>query len=67
MPEISRFNGIIIKIFYEDHPPKHFHAEYGRSKVLISIDNLEILEGEFPLNELKMVKEWATLHRLELK
>lgn len=67
MPEISRFNGIVIKIFYGDHPPKHFHAEYGGNKALISIDNLEILEGELPTNQFKQVKEWANMHKTELQ
>lgn len=67
MPELSRFNGIVISIFYGDHPPKHFHAQYGKKKALISIDTLEVLEGDLPKNELSMIKEWAKLHQKELQ
>ena len=66
MPEISRINGIIIKMFYADHPPKHFHAEYGKNKALFSIDKLELLEGELPPKDLKIVKDWAKKHKSEL-
>jgi len=47
MPEISRFFGIIIAMFYDDHNPPHFHARYGSEKVIIDIDSLKILGGSF--------------------
>jgi len=66
MPEICRFLGIVIKMFYGDHPPKHFHAEYNDYKALISLENLEIIEGQLPPNAYKLIKRWAKLHRQEL-
>lgn len=66
MPEISRFYGIIIKMFFDEHPPKHFHAEYNEYKALIGLDNFEILEGSLPSKGHKLVKEWAELHKKEL-
>jgi len=47
MPEITRFYGIVIKVFFGDHPPPHFHAIYGEYNVLVSIESLEIIEGDF--------------------
>ena len=66
MPEISRFYGIIISIFYDEHNPPHFHARYGKNKVAIDIRTLEALEGKIPPRALKMVKEWASQHQLDL-
>ena len=66
MPEISRFFGIVIKIFFEDHNPPHFHAEYGDRMALIDIRNLTVFSGQLPPRVLGLVIEWATLHRQEL-
>jgi hypothetical protein len=66
MPEISRFFGILIKIFYDDHNPPHFHAEYGDSMALIDMRNLSVFAGWLPPRALGLVIEWATLHREEL-
>jgi len=66
MPEISRFYGIIIAIFYGDHGPPHFHARYGNYKAAISIKELTVLEGYLPPRTLGMVIEWAALHQDEL-
>ncbi len=46
MPEITRFYGIVIKLFFGDHPPPHFHAVYGEYNALFSIDPLEMIEGD---------------------
>ena len=46
MPEISRFFGIIIAMYYNDHPPPHFHVRYGQQKAIIGIQSLAILEGK---------------------
>ena len=48
MPEISRFFGIVIKIFYNDHGPPHFHAEYGEYEVLVEIETLAVYRGSLP-------------------
>lgn len=66
MPEISRFFGIIIAIYYDDHNPPHFHARYGGQKVSIEIQTLKILDGEISPRALGLVIEWATLHKKEL-
>jgi hypothetical protein len=67
MPEISRFFGIVITMFFGDHAPAHFHARYGQHKASISIDSLAVLDGSLPPRVLGLVIEWATLHRTELK
>ena len=65
MPEISRFLGIIIRMYYRDHSPPHFHAEYGEYEVTVEI-NSGIVKGAFPRRALKAVLEWYELHREEL-
>lgn len=67
MPEISRFFGIVISMFYNDHEPPHFHARYGGRTALIAIDTLVVLRGELPPRVLGMVTEWAAAHRSELR
>jgi len=67
MPTISMFFGIIIRMFFDDHIPPHFHAEYGEYKAKISIDTLEILDGSLPNRSLGLVLEWAAIHRKELR
>ena len=54
-------------MFYNDHQPPHFHAEYSGSEALILIDSLEIYRGELPRRALALVLEWAVLHRDELR
>jgi len=66
MPEISRFYGIIIAMFYNEHNPPHFHARYGSQKVVIAIRTLSVLEGKLPARALGMVVEWASQHQAEL-
>ena len=66
MPEISRFFGIVIKIFYDDPNPPHFHAEYGDNTALIDMQNLSVFAGQLPPRALGLVMEWALLHRKEL-
>ncbi len=66
MPEICRFYGIIIAMFYNEHNPPHFHARYGSHKVVIDIRSLSVLEGKLPARALGMVVEWASQHQAEL-
>ncbi len=66
MPEISRFFGIVIRMYFDDHLPPHFHAEYGEYKAVVEIQSLIIIDGHFPPRALGLVVEWATLHRDEL-
>lgn len=66
MPEISRFFGIVIRMFFNEHNPPHFHVEYGSYKAVFSIRDLIFLEGELPKRVTNFVLEWAFEHRLEL-
>jgi len=66
MPEISRFFGIVIKMYFADHPPPHFHAEYGEHGAVIDIHTLTVIGGDIPPRALGMVIEWASQHRREL-
>jgi hypothetical protein len=66
MPEICRFYGIIIQIYYGDHPPAHFHAVYGDDVAKIAIETLEVFEGSIPPRALGLVRQWARLHEREL-
>lgn len=65
MPEISRFLGILIHMYYRDHAPPHFHAEYGDHEITVEIET-GIVEGRFPRRALAAVLEWYNLHRDEL-
>ncbi|MBU1152590.1 DUF4160 domain-containing protein [bacterium] len=67
MPEITRFYGIIIKLFFGDHPPPHFHAIYGEYIALFNIETLEMIEGDLPTRAKKLVKEWVIMYKDELK
>ncbi|MGD8932716.1 MAG: DUF4160 domain-containing protein [Chromatiales bacterium] len=67
MPEIARFYGIIIKLFFGDHPPPHFHAVYGEYVGLFNIETLEMIEGDLPNRAKKLVIEWAKTYKGELK
>jgi hypothetical protein len=66
MPEISRFYGIIISMYYADNNPPHFHAMYGEFKATIRIDDLGIHEGYLPPKALGLIAEWAAIHKEEL-
>lgn len=66
MPVIARFYGIVIKLFFSDHNPPHFHAVYGENNALISIKEIEVIEGDLPNRAKQLVIEWATLHQAEL-
>ena len=66
MPEISRFFGIVIAIYWQDHGVPHFHAKYGDYRASFSIQDLRLLEGALPPRVQALVLEWAFLHRDEL-
>lgn len=66
MPQISRFFGIIISMFYDEHNPPHFHATYGEFNAEIEINELSILAGKLPSRALGLVIEWASIHQSEL-
>ena len=67
MPEVARFYGIVVKMFFGDHPPPHFHAVYGEHVGLFNVDTLEMIEGDLPNRARGLVVEWARLHKEELK
>jgi hypothetical protein len=66
MPTISVFYGIVIKMFFAEHAPPHFHVEYAEFKAMVDINRLEIIEGQIPRRALELVLDWAELHRKEL-
>ena len=66
MPIISVFYGIIIRMFFDEHAPPHFHAEYGEFKASIDIRVLAITEGKLPRRAQELVLDWAELHQNEL-
>ena len=66
MPTISRFYGILIRMFFNDHTPPHFHARYGEFEATIQISTREVIQGELPRRALNLVQEWAMIHREEL-
>lgn len=66
MPTISMFRGIKIGMNWADHQPPHIHAQFGEDKVIVSIDNFEILAGNLPNKQMKMLLGWVALHQEEL-
>jgi hypothetical protein len=66
MPEISRFLGIVIAIYWKEHGVPHFHAKYGGQRASFAIDDLRLLEGSLAPRVTGLVLEWASLHRVEL-
>lgn len=66
MPEISRFFGIVIRMYFDDHDPPHFHAVYERDEAQIGIDPLTVLNGSLPSRALSLTIEWAADHSDEL-
>ncbi len=66
MPTISEFFGIKIFMYWDEHNPPHFHAEYGEFKAIISIQEGAITKGALPLKQLKLVLAWAEIHQEEL-
>lgn len=66
MPELSRFFGILIAMYYNDHSPPHFHAKYGGHQASIRIDNGAIVEGKLGTRTMRLVEDWRVLHQVEL-
>ena len=67
MPELSRFYGIVIKMYYNDHNPPHFHAEYGSDAMVVDLNTLAIIGGRIPPRATGLVMEWAAQHQAELQ
>ena len=66
MPTICMFRGIKIYINWREHQPPHFHAKYGSDEVIVSIQDAEVIAGNFPSKQLKLLLAWAVLHQDEL-
>ena len=66
MPTICTFRGIKVFINWREHQPPHFHASYGGNSVIVSIKELEVIEGSMPSKQLKMLLGWAAFHQEEL-
>ena len=66
MPTISIFYGIIVRMFFDEHAPPHFHAQYGEFKASINIKTLELMDGKLPRRALELLLDWAELHQEEL-
>ena len=66
MPEICRFLGISIIMYFNDHSPPHFHVKYNEFRALLEIGSFRVIEGGLPPRVLGLVVEWAGLHRSEL-
>ena len=66
MPRISEFYGIVIWMYRPDHPPAHFHAQYGDLWAQVAIDDLRVLNGHLPPRALRLVRAWARLHGEDL-
>jgi hypothetical protein len=67
MPELSRFYGIVVQVYYGDHPPAHFHVEYAGSIAKIDIETLAVINGALPARVRGLVIEWASMHQDELR
>ena len=66
MPIISNFFGIIVRMFFNEHAPPHFHVEYAEYKASVNIQTLEIIDGKLSRRAQELVLDWAELHQIEL-
>jgi hypothetical protein len=66
VPTISRFYGIVIRMYFSDHAPPHFHAVYSGDEVVVAIETGEVIRGALPERALRLVREWAAMHADEL-
>jgi hypothetical protein len=67
VPTISRFVGISIAMFFDDHGPPHFHARHAEGGAKVRIDSLEVIESNLPRRQLRFVLAWAELRQDELR
>lgn len=67
MPAISRFFGIVIAMYFDDHGPPHFHARHADGTAKVRIDTLEVIESTLGRRQLRFVLAWAELHQEELR
>jgi len=67
MPEVSRFSGIVVTMYFNDHDPPHFHVRYGEYRATVCLDPIQLEQGELPGRVLSLVMEWGQAHRAELQ
>lgn len=67
MPTISVFLGIVIRMYFDEHAPPHFHVIYNEFEAAVTIDELKVIKGKLPARVLGLVIEWATAHQTELQ
>jgi hypothetical protein len=67
MPEVSCFYGIVIRFYFRDHPPTHFHAIYAEQEALVDIETGRILQGGLPKTAQELVNQWRLIHLQELR
>lgn len=63
MPEISRFFGILVKMYYNEHHPPHFHAEFAEYQATFSIETRQMIQGDFPTKKAALVTAWPIIHK----
>ena len=66
MPEICRFLGIVITMYFDEHNPPHFHVRYNEHRASIEIESMNVMAGRIPARVRGLVEEWAELHQHEL-
>lgn len=66
MPVISYFFGIYIRLYFDDHPPPHFHVEYQGHEAFVAIETGEVIDGRLPRKAAELVKDWCLEHQAEL-
>ena len=66
MPEICRFLGIVISMYFNEHNPPHFHVRYNEFRAVFSVRTLNVMDGHLPARVRGLVEEWAELHQQEL-
>ena len=67
MPELCRFNGIVIVMFVGDHPPPHFHVRYSGVEAEVGIESPRVLHGRLPARIEALVLRWASQRQVELR
>lgn len=66
MPEVCRFLGIVISMYFSEHNPPHFHVRYNEYRAVVDIRALNVMDGHLPARVRGLVEEWAELHQKEL-
>ena len=67
MPQVSRFSGVVITMYFNDHDPPHFHARYGEYRATVTLEPIQLQAGELPPRVLSLVLEWGKAHQMKLQ